>query len=754
MTSDQDADGDVATEDRSGSSTVQWIQQRVGSIVPDAIRRNLTAKLLLLLFVGTVISGGVLYVSYVTINEEITGQVESQVESETTVQATVYENWLTERWTTLNAMARADEIQHESRSVVHQWLVAERTGVSNDVHSLHVVNPETGEIFGSTKTKFQGRNLYDRGLDQQTTERLIFISKRPVLLAEDLPKMTIIGVRSGDRLLVAAIPSNTTLVELQAYEGGENSLRSLEGRKLIGTSSNETIELRENLETGTVVTDRGKYIMGVRVISHDVLDAEAVDRHDEATAVQTVVVTRAPKTQAFAVRDEISRLLVVAFGLTFILLIGTAAVSMRSVTGAVNRLSERARRVSEGSFDVNVSSDRLDEIGTLYRSVGDMRDSLQQRVNMAKERERKMEAARNEADQAREELRQVIDLVPDLIFARDGDGRYLLANEATAAGYGMTPEEIEGKRVEELRPGAEQPEGFREEDQRVIESGEPIHGNQEVVRFDGEKRIHQTTKIPFKPMGDDEDAVLGYARDVTELKEYEQQLETQLDNLDVLNKMVRHDIRNEIQVVRAYAESLESHVDDEGEEYVEQVLDGARAAGEITETARDVAEVMVQADAELAPVGFRSVLEGEIDDVRSSHEAAVVTVDGSIPDVQILADDMFESVARNLLNNAIVHNDKDVPQITVTATETEENVLLRVADNGPGIADDRKERIFDEGEQGLDSNGTGLGLYLVQTLVDRYEGEVWVEDNDPTGAVFFVELPVHSSRTAFRNSES
>ncbi|MFT4957616.1 MAG: PAS domain S-box-containing protein [Halobacteriales archaeon] len=754
MTSDQDADGDVATEDRSGSSTVQWIQQRVGSVVPDMIRRNLTAKLLLLLFVGTVISGGVLYVSYVTINEEITGQVESQVESETTVQATVYENWLTERWTTLNAMARADEIQHESRSVVHQWLVAERTGVSNDVHSLHVVNPETGEIFGSTNTKFQGRNLYDRGLDQQTTERLIFISKRPVLLAEDLPKMTIIGVRSGDRLLVAAIPSNTTLVELQAYEGGENSLRSLEGRKLIGTSSNETIELRENLETGTVVTDRGKFIMGVRVISHDVLDAEAVDRRDEETAVQTVVVTRAPKTQAFAVRDEISRLLVVAFGLTFILLIGTAAVSMRSVTGAVNRLSERARRVSEGSFDVNVSSDRLDEIGTLYRSVGDMRDSLQQRVNMAKERERKMEAARNEADQAREELRQVIDLVPDLIFARDSEGRYLLANEATAAGYGMTPEEIEGKRVEELRPGAEQPEGFREEDQRVIESGEQIHGNQEVVRFDGEKRIHQTTKIPFKPMGDDEDAVLGYARDVTELKEYEQQLETQLDNLDVLNKMVRHDIRNEIQVVRAYAESLESHVDDEGEEYVEQVLDGARAAAEITETARDVAEVMVQADAELAPVGFRSVLEGEIEDVRSSHEAAVVIVDGSIPDVQILADDMFGSVARNLLNNAIVHNDKDVPQITVTATETEENVLLRVADNGPGIADDRKERIFDEGEQGLDSNGTGLGLYLVQTLVDRYEGEVWVEDSDPTGAVFFVELPVHSSRTAFRNSES
>jgi signal transduction histidine kinase len=43
---------------------------------------------------------------------------------------------------------------------------------------------------------------------------------------------------------------------------------------------------------------------------------------------------------------------------------------------------------------------------------------------------------------------------------------------------------------------------------------------------------------------------------------------------------------------------------------------------------------------------------------------------------------------------------------------------------------------------GLDSEGTGLGLYLVETLVDRYGGNVYIKDNDPTGAVFVVELPV------------
>ena len=49
---------------------------------------------------------------------------------------------------------------------------------------------------------------------------------------------------------------------------------------------------------------------------------------------------------------------------------------------------------------------------------------------------------------------------------------------------------------------------------------------------------------------------------------------------------------------------------------------------------------------------------------------------------------------------------------------------------------DKKKR-----EQGLDSSGTGMGLYLVDTLVSAYNGEVWIDDNEPEGAIFSVELP-------------
>jgi signal transduction histidine kinase len=102
---------------------------------------------------------------------------------------------------------------------------------------------------------------------------------------------------------------------------------------------------------------------------------------------------------------------------------------------------------------------------------------------------------------------------------------------------------------------------------------------------------------------------------------------------------------------------------------------------------------------------------------------------------------MLDSVFRNVLKNAVEHNRTDNPEVTVGVDVGPERVTVSVADNGPGVPDDRKEQIFGRGERGMASQGTGIGLYLVQTLTEQYGGSVRVEDNEPTGAVFIVELP-------------
>ncbi|MFB6228983.1 MAG: PAS domain-containing protein [Halobacteriales archaeon] len=236
---------------------------------------------------------------------------------------------------------------------------------------------------------------------------------------------------------------------------------------------------------------------------------------------------------------------------------------------------------------------------------------------------------------------------------------------------------------------------------------------------------------------------VGIHLDIDERKTYEQTIKGQRDSLELLNQIVRHDIRNALQLVLAYGDMLEEHVGDDGEEHLRQVLEAGREAVDITQTAGEVTEVLLRSEVDRTPVEIRAVLKEQVEDVRASNERAIVSVEGTIPDVEVLADDMLESVFRNLLNNAIVHNDKELPEVTVSATPDDEMVRVRVADNGPGIPSDQKERIFEEGEKALDSEGTGLGLYIVRTLMNRYGGDVRVEDNEPEGSVFVIELLRH-----------
>ncbi|APW96247.1 histidine kinase [Halobiforma lacisalsi AJ5] len=375
--------------------------------------------------------------------------------------------------------------------------------------------------------------------------------------------------------------------------------------------------------------------------------------------------------------------------------------------------------------------------------------ALSREITERKERERNLELAHTQ-------LRQVIDLVPDLIFAKNRDGEYILANETVADVYGRSLEEIEGKTDAELLESAAQADAFRVDDREVIESMEPKHvPEEELTAADGRTLFIETTKIPFEVAGTGEPAVLGYARDVTELKE-------QRDRLDLLNQVVRHDVRNDMQVVKGRAQLLADRLSgadtntdadanagvdlSDAEEHLSEVLESAEEAIELTKTARDLTETMLERDDERRPVALPQVLTSRIDAIRARYSDARISLEGPVPDVSVVADDMLTSVVDNLLVNAIVHNDAAEPRVTASADVEDDRVVLRVADNGPGIPDSRKAEVFGKGETDIDSPGTGLGLYLVRTLVEQYGGDVWVEDNDPEGSVFTVSLRLAGDR--------
>lgn len=233
--------------------------------------------------------------------------------------------------------------------------------------------------------------------------------------------------------------------------------------------------------------------------------------------------------------------------------------------------------------------------------------------------------------------------------------------------------------------------------------------------------------------------LLRSVRYAIERKKTERTVRQQAEELRILNQLTRHDIRNEMTLVVGRAQELEEYVDHHGAPALEEIVRTSNHVLQLTRTVGDIVDSITVDDADLDAVNLRSILVSEVatahklyGDVDISHE--------DVPEVEVEANELLTSVFGNLLSNAVLYNDKDVPTVTVDVDVDDDVATVRIADNGPGISDRRKERVFGEGEQGTESSGTGIGLYLVKQLVDQYGGRVWIEDNEPTGSVFCVEL--------------
>ena len=228
-----------------------------------------------------------------------------------------------------------------------------------------------------------------------------------------------------------------------------------------------------------------------------------------------------------------------------------------------------------------------------------------------------------------------------------------------------------------------------------------------------------------------------------ERQEREQQLRTTTEQLEVLNRILRHDIQNDVQVLRLWSRELAGEVAPEHADRLRRMAETSRHIQELTENGRAfIRAVTGERDLETEPTRLDRLLDEELEKARSRYGAATFRVE-DLPAVTVDANGLLASVFRNLLSNAVQHSG-DRPTVEVSLADGDP-ARVTVADDGPGVPDGRKAEIFGKGEYGLDSDGTGIGLYLVNTLVEAFDGSVRVEDSDPAegpgGAAFVVELP-------------
>ncbi len=121
-------------------------------------------------------------------------------------------------------------------------------------------------------------------------------------------------------------------------------------------------------------------------------------------------------------------------------------------------------------------------------------------------------------------LRQIIDLVPPFIFAKDKKGKFILANKAIADNYNTTTDAIIGKKDSDFNKNPDEVKQFKQDDEQVIKTGRRKQTEETITNSRGELRYLQTTKIPFNSKGKKINSVLGVSVDITDLKTIDQQL--------------------------------------------------------------------------------------------------------------------------------------------------------------------------------------------------------------------------------------
>jgi PAS domain S-box-containing protein len=339
-----------------------------------------------------------------------------------------------------------------------------------------------------------------------------------------------------------------------------------------------------------------------------------------------------------------------------------------------------------------------------------------------------------------EQYKTFINHSTDVLALLDETGIIQFANPAVEAMLGYDPDELVGQQAFDLLHPDDRAQAADAFDRIAGTPGRSTERHEHRLRHADGSWVWAESVTTNRTDSDIGGFVIN-TREITERKHYEEQLQKTTEQLEALNRVVRHDIRNDMAVIVGWGETLQGNVDGELQDALDHVLQKSHHVIELTEIARDFVRSLVGDDeTEVTPVDLEECVRAELATIRESYPDARVRVSGAIPDVSVHANEMLSSVFRNFFENAVQHNDEATPEITVGFVDTGETVRVRVADNGPGIPDTRKEKIFGKGQKGLDSSGTGIGLYLVDTLVDQFGGDVWVEDNDPKGAVFAVEL--------------
>ena len=527
----------------------------------------------------------------------------------------------------------------------------------------------------------------------------------------------------------------------------------------------ETVNLRAEGKSeeaiNIVLSDKGKNIMdNIRVVIKDMQNEE-----NSLLAVRKAEVADSEKVTTRAI----------IFGSTAGLLAAVyiALVISGFIRKAVAKIRYAASEIARGNMDVKVDTSGSNEIADVSRAIETMRQNLKKSFSDIQERTKQLDnqlqetnkakkATQNTLEDVEKEKNRVIEekakvetiltSIGDGVFVVDTNLKVLVFNKVAEEISGYTAKEVIGRKYEDTLKFVFEKDGQPNDRfiKETITAGEPrpMKNHTLLIRKDDSTVPVADSAAPLK---DNTGNVIGCVvvfRDVTKEREVDK-AKTEFVSL------ASHQLRTPLSAINWYAEILiagdAGKLSAEQKKYLNEIYQGNQRMVSLVNALLNTSRIDLGTFAvEPEPISFVEIADSVIKEltpqIEQKKQRLTKEYDKDVPTTIEADPKLVRIVFQNLLSNAVKYT-PDEGTVTLKLDKQDSNLLIRIIDTGYGIPKKQQPEIFQklfraDNVREKDTEGTGLGLYIVRAIVEKSGGTIRFESEENKGTTFFVTIPL------------
>ncbi len=428
----------------------------------------------------------------------------------------------------------------------------------------------------------------------------------------------------------------------------------------------------------------------------------------------------------------------------------------------------RHRRADGSVRDVEIFSSSIkvqekDILHTIVYDITDRKLAEEELRNYRDHLEELVKQRTNELDEGRNMLRTLIDSLPDEIYAKDSESRFIMANSHVLRTFGRTSfNDILGKTDFDFLPNEEAMKAYSKEHSVLQHDGQMINYEEQIMDTNGKMRWLAVTKVPMRDKEGRITGLVGINSDVTEFKRIEENLQKAKEAAETANRAkstflssMSHEIRTPMNAILGFSELMLHDknltadqtnwiktINQSGEHLlalINDILEISRIeAGRITynPSSFDLYELLHD---------LRAMFKIKTD---TKHLTLLFEYSDDLPRFVITDEGKLRQILINIIGNAVKFTQEGGIIIRIHSEPEKDgkiSLTIETEDTGPGIAEkDMKVlfQMFGQTETGIKEGGTGLGLAISQQYAKIMGGYITVKSKPGKGTCFIIKIDV------------